>query len=266
MKQFFFISGLPRSGSTLLCNILAQNDSLYVSKATSGCHDILFNIRNQWDRLIEHQAEGVDHNQLKRVLQNVLNSYHSTDKTTIVDKGRGWLSLIEMTEFILGYTPKIIVPVRNVSEILSSFEKLWRNSTGSSQWNFEQNDYYKAQTVEGRCDIWSNADQPVGLAYNRVKDAISRGYKDKLLFLEFDELTSQPFQTIKKVYNYLDLPYFEHDFNNIQQYTSEDDVGVHRIPNLHTIRSQVRPVPHDSINILGKFLTDKYSNLELWKN
>lgn len=266
MKNFYLISGLPRSGSTLLCNILAQNQELFVSKATSGCHDILFNIRNQWDRLIEHQAEGVDYDQMKRVLQSALNSYHSTTKNNIVDKGRGWLSLIEMMEFILGYTPKIIVPVRNLNEILASFEKLWRNSTGFSQWNFEQGDYFKAQTVEGRCDIWSNQNQPVGLAYNRVKDAISRGYKDKLLFVEFDELTSQPFQTLQKVYSYLELPYFQHNFNNVEQYTKEDDEGVHRIPNLHSIRPTVNPVSHCSEKVLGKFLTDKYTNLELWRN
>ena len=266
MKSFFFISGLPRSGSTLLCNILAQNNELFVSKATSGCHDVLFNVRNKWDKLIEHQAEGVDYEQLKRVLQSVLNSYHSTDKNIVIDKGRGWLSLIEMTEFILGYTPKIIVPVRNISEILSSFEKLWRNSTGFSQWNFEQNDYFKAQTTEGRCDIWSSADQPVGLAYNRVRDAINRGYKNNLLFVEFDQLTSQPAQTLKTVYDYLELPYFQHNFNNVEQYTSEDDQGVHRIPNLHKIKPVVVPVPHDSDKILGKFLVDKYSNLELWRN
>jgi sulfotransferase len=266
MKNVYFISGLPRSGSTLLCNILAQNDNLFVSKATSGCHDILFNIRNQWDKLIEHQAEGVDHDQLKRVLQNVLNSYHSTDKNIIIDKGRGWLSLIEMVEFITGQTPKIIVPVRNISEILSSFEKLWRKSTGFSQWNFEQSDYFKAQTVEGRCDIWASAGQPVGLAYNRIKDAISRGYGDKILFLEFDELTSTPSQSLKTVYDYLELPYFQHNFKNIEQYTKEDDEGVHRIPNLHTIRPQILPVPHDSTKILGDFLANKYPNLELWRN
>ena len=257
MKNFFFISGLPRSGSTLLCNILAQNDNLFVSKATSGCHDILFNIRNQWDRLIEHQAEGVDYDQLKRVLTSVLNNYHTTDKNLLIDKGRGWLSLIEMMEFILGYTPKIIVPVRNLNEILSSFEKLWRKSTGFSQWNFEQSDYFKAQTVEGRCEIWSNQSQPVGLAYNRVKDAISRGYKNKLFFLEFDALTSTPAQTMKLVYDYLELPYFNHNFNNVEQYTKEDDEGVHRIPNLHSIRPIVNPVPHDSEKTLGKFLSDK---------
>jgi sulfotransferase len=266
MKKFFFISGLPRSGSTLLCNILAQNKEIFVSKATSGCHDVLFSVRNLWDKLIEHKAEGVDYDQLKRVLQSILNSYHSTDKNLVIDKGRGWLSLIEMLVFILEDTPKIIVPVRNLSEIFSSFEKLWRKNAGCSQWNFEQSDYFKSQTVEGRCDIWASNSQPTGLAYNRVKDAISRGYKDKLLFLEFDELTSQPHQAMKKVYNYLEIPQFKHDFNNIEQYTQEDDEGIHRIPDLHKIRPQVLPVRHDSVDIIGEQLTQKYSNLEIWRN
>lgn len=266
MKNFYLISGLPRSGSTLLCNILAQNKDLFVSKATSGCVDVLFNIRNQWDNLIEHKAEGVDYDQLKRVLQNVLNSYHSTDKNNIIDKGRGWLSLIEMTEFILGYTPKIIVPVRNLNEIFSSFEKLWRKNTGKTQWLLESEDYFSSQTVEGRCDIWANKTQVVGLAYNRVKDAISRGYKDKLLFVEFDELTSDPVNTMKKVYSYLDLKPFDHNFSNVEQYTKEDDENVHKISGLHDIRSKVEPIPHCCYEILGKNLSEKYKNLEIWRN
>lgn len=265
MKNFFFISGLPRSGSTLLCNILAQNPELFVSRATSGCHDVLFNIRNQWDNLIEHRAEGVDYERLRRILGVVINNYHDTDKKLIVDKGRGWLSLIEMAEFILGHTPKILVPVRDLSEILCSFEKLWRSSTGKTQWNFEKEDYFRAQTVEGRCEIWAGNNQPVGLAYNRVKDAISRGYGKRLLFVEFDELTCNPSGTMQAVYDYLGLPYHKHDFNNVQQVTKEDDEGVHRIPNLHTIRSVVAPVPRDSERILGANLAKKYSNLELWR-
>lgn len=265
-KTFFFISGLPRSGSTLLCNILAQNPEFFVSKATSGCHDVLFGIRNQWDNLIEHKAEGVDYDQLKRVLHNVLNSYHSTDKNVVIDKGRGWLSLIEMLEFITGKVPKILVPVRNLTEIFSSFEKLWRKTTGQSQWNFEKEDYFKAQTVEGRCDIWANQSQVVGLAYNRVKDAISRGYGDKLFFVEFDDLTSRPYQTMQSIYNYLNIPYYQHNFNHVDQVTKEDDEGIHRIPGLHTIRPTVEPVPRDSLQILGKELVEKYSNLEIWRN
>ena len=70
-KKIFFISGLPRSGSTLLCNILAQNPAFFVTKATSGCIEILFSIRNQWDRITEHQAEGINREQLRSVLKEI---------------------------------------------------------------------------------------------------------------------------------------------------------------------------------------------------
>lgn len=263
-KRFFFISGLPRSGSTLLCNILAQNPEVHVSKATSGLHDVLFGIRNQWDRLIEHQAEGTDYERLRRVLRGVFENYHDTDKNIIIDKGRGWLSLVEMAEFALGVPVKILCPVRDVAEILASFEKLWRNTTGKSQWNFEQNDYTLAQTVEGRCEIWSRRDQPVGLAYNRVKDAFARGHGDKIKLVEFTELTTNPSVTMSAIYTFLEMDYFTHDFSNVAQYTREDDENVHRIGGLHSIRAKVEPVPKSARAILGP-VAEKYRNLETWR-
>lgn len=266
MKCFFYISGLPRSGSTLLCNILAQNSNFYVSPSTSGCHDVLFNVRNQWDQLIEHQAGGIDYDQLKRVLKSILNNYHNTGKDVIFDKGRGWLSLIEMIEFIQDSKCKIIVPVRDINEILASFESLWRKSTGQTQWLFEKNDYFKSQTMEGRCEIWSSNNQPIGLAYNRVSDALNRGYKDRMLFVEFDDLTTNPGNTMKKIYEFIGIDYWDHNFNNVEQVTKEDDVNVHRIPKLHSIRNVVSPVEKKSLKILGPNLTQKYSNVEMWRN
>ena len=44
-KTFHFISGLPRSGSSLLANVLAQNPRFCVSP-TSGILDIMFMVRN----------------------------------------------------------------------------------------------------------------------------------------------------------------------------------------------------------------------------
>ena len=272
MRTHYFISGLPRAGSTLLCNILAQNTRFYVSPATSGCHDVLFNIRNQWDRLIEHQAEGINYDQLRGVMRAALDAYHVTDKPVVIDKGRGWLSLIEMLEFIHGVPErensspiKIIVPVRDIAEILASFEQLWRKSTGMTQWVFEQADYFKAQTVEGRCEIWAGQGQPVGLAYNRVKDALSRGHSKSMLFMEMDDLTRDPAATMRRVYEFLGEPSFEHNFANVQQVTKEDDVNVHRIPGLHTIRGVVAPVPKRALEILGPDLVRKYSDAEIWR-
>lgn len=264
-KTFYFISGLPRAGSTLLCNILAQNPAFHVSSATSGCHDVLFGIRNQWDTLIEHKAEGVNYDRLRGVMRASLDAYHGTDKQVVIDKGRGWLSLIEMIEFVTQSPAKVIVPVRDIAEILASFETLWRNSTGQSQWAFEKEDYFKAQTVAGRCDIWASASQPVGLAYNRLKDALDRGKRDSLLLVEMDDLAGNPQATMDRIYAFLGLPKFQHNFSNVQQYTQEDDAGVHRIPGLHSIRPNVAPVRRKALEVLGPDLVQKYSNLEIWR-
>jgi sulfotransferase len=47
-KTYHFISGLPRSGSTLLANVLAQNPR-FETTATSSILGIISNIREQWD-------------------------------------------------------------------------------------------------------------------------------------------------------------------------------------------------------------------------
>lgn len=264
-RSIFYLGGLPRSGSTLLCNILAQNPSFFVTKATSGCAELISRIKNNWDTIIEHKAEGINYNQLTNVLKGVLNSYHLTDKQYIIDKSRAWTGMIDTIKYITHSQPKIIVPVRNINEILASFEKLWRQSSGLSSWTFAPEDQPLAQITEGRCDLWANMKYPVGSSFNRIRDAIDRGYKKDLLFIEFDNLTQRPSYTMQKIYEYLELPFFNHNFDNVIQVTEEDDIGVHKIPNLHKIRPKVEPIPHYSHEILGKNLSDKYSNLEIWR-
>jgi sulfotransferase len=265
-KFIFYLGGLPRSGSTLLCNILAQNQSIFVSKATSGCAELLYRVKNMWDLIIEHKAEGINYDQISNVLKNILYSYHLTDKNYIIDKSRNWIGMLDTLNSIATNKPKIIVPVRNINEILASFEKLWRQSNGISSWSFGAEDFPAAVTTAGRCELWANMKYPVGLCFNRIKDAIERGNKSNLLFVEFDDLTQKPAKTMEKIYEYLELPLFHHDFDNVIQVTEEDDVGVHKIPNLHKIRPKVEAIPHYSYNILGKELAEKYSNLEIWRN
>jgi sulfotransferase len=261
MKRIIYLGGLPRSGSTLLCNILAQNTSIYVSKATSGCSDIFHTIKQRWPQLPEHIAEGINEKQMYAVMNATLQSYHNTFRETVIDKSRNWLSMFEEIEKATGEKPKIVAPVRNLTQILASFEKLWRKN----KWEFSTDDYFQAQTLEGRCDIWSREHQVIGVAYNRVKDIISRGHKDDVLFLEFDLLTSNPTRAMELVYNYLELPNYQHNFDYVEQYTQEDDLNVYGIPDLHTIRNKVQPVVDDSREILGDELHDKYSNLEVWR-
>jgi len=261
MAKIHYISGLPRAGSTLLANILAQNPDIHTTP-TSGCHDVLFGIKNNWDKLIEHQAskELADTKNLRRVLEATLNAYHDTDKPVIIDKGRGWGSMIEMIEFITGEKAKILVPVRSINQILSSFEKLHRKKVASGQ---QDGDYIRGQTVQGRVDMLLNNSNTVGLAYNRLRDVYQRGLGDRLHLIEFDALTHRSKEAMNAVYDFLGEPQFVHNFERVEQSTHEDDT-VHGM-DLHTIRQKVAPVEDDSAEILGKEITDKFSGSEFWR-
>jgi sulfotransferase len=256
-KTIHMISGLPRSGSTLLCNILAQNPEMH-STPTSACHEALFVLRNAWGEWVEHKAAKSLANNLQPVLNATINAYHNTDRPVIIDKGRGWLSLIELAEFALDRKVKIIVPVRGIPQILSSFEKLHRKTQAK-----DQGDYFQAQTIQGRAEHLLGAEQVLGLAYNRLKDAMMRGLGDRLCLVEFDDLTHNPKETLEDIYKFLELPNFDHDFSNVEQYTNEDD-SVHGM-NLHTIRKDVKPIKDDSVSVLGVNFCKQYNGTEFWR-
>ena len=263
-KTYHFISGLPRSGSTLLCNVLMQNPRFWAS-ATSGILDVMFGVRNQWDKLIEFRAmDPAESDAAKlRVLRGILDAYYAdVDRPVIFDKSRGWLAYLEMAEAVLEREVRVLVPVRDLRDVLASFELLWRKTSATRQMAQEPANYFQFQTVEGRCEVWCRADQPVGLAYNRVKDALARGFRDRMHFVEFEKLTRNPKRTMRRVYEFLGEEYFDHDFDHVEQVTFEND-EVHGIPNLHAIRSKITPVPPRWPGVLGD-IAEKYIRWELW--
>ncbi len=263
-KVINYIAGFPRSGSTLLCNILNQNPR-FNATATSGILDIVLAIRNQWENVNEFRAapnkEGKN-SVMKGILQNY---YEITDRPVVFDKSRGWVGNIELAEFVTGKKAKILVPVRNITDILSSFEKLWRIQSHEWQFPQEKTHYFDWQTVEGRADVWMRNDQPVGIAYNKIRDSLSRGFGDRLLFIEFEHLTNSPEHTMKQIYKFIDEEYFEHDFKNVEQTTSEND-DIHGIPGLHTIRPEIKPLISDAKDILGTDVMNKYKDAQFWRS
>jgi len=262
-KTIHFIAGLPRSGSTLLCNILNQNPKFHAT-STSGILEIVLAIRHQWENVTELRA-STNKAGKNAVIQGILRNYYElADRPVVFDKSRAWGAYIELAEFILQKPVKILVPVRCIVDILASFETLYRKSAHEWQFPQEKTHFSDWQTVEGRSDIWMRADQPVGIAYNRIRDAIHRGFQDRMLLIEFEHLTVAPEQTMRTVYNFLDEVYYYHDFDHVEQVTHEND-DIHGIPGLHTIRNKVEPFEVDAKAIIGEVAYDKYSNAEFWR-
>ncbi len=260
-KNFVFLGGLPRSGSTLLANILNQNPRFHATP-TSGLLEMLLIVRNNWNNITEFRATRNDLAKFRTLRAMLFAFYENIDKPFIFDKSRGWLAHLEMAESLLGHKAKVLVPVRDIRDVLTSFEKLWRKESASGQISQERENYAKFQTVEGRCDIWLQPAQPVGIAYNRIKDALRRGYADRMYFVFFDELTTKPGEVMRGIYEFLGEPYFDHDFRNVEQSTHEDDF-FHGFKDLHTIRNQVAPVATQWKEVLGPF-AEKYAKLNFW--
>ena len=255
-KTIHMVGGIPRAGSTLFINILAQNPRFDVTP-TSGIMGMAVMLRNQWEMQSEFKA-AYDEEVKVSAIRGLLNGYfHRSGRPVVFDKSRGWPNQIEMAERVLGRRIKILCPVRDIRDVLSSFEKLYRANKDIRPIPGEMQHPAQFLTVGGRCEVWSGLDQPLGASYNMVKDATKRGFKDRIHFVEFEKLTVSPKTTMRQVYEFLDEEPFEHDFNNVIQYTQEDDVW-HGYKDLHTIRPKVEAMEPQWPHIIGKDVADLY--------
>jgi sulfotransferase len=114
------------------------------------------------------------------------------------------------------------------------------------------------QTLEGRLNTWTAQDGLVGGTFNSIRDAVTRGHGHKFHFIDFEKITTQPEMTLRHIYEFLNEEYFDHDFNNVAQYTKEND-AEHGFTDLHTIRPQIAPVADDSKEILG-YMHEQFQN------
>jgi sulfotransferase len=243
-KRIVFLAGLPRSGSTLLANILAQNPRMYVTP-TSGIVDMLVQVRNSWDRNDAFQAANrqLSEEIKERVLKAMLQAYFAhAEQPVCIDKNRYWSEFLEMGAALVGGRDKVkvIVTVRDLRDVLASFENLYRKTSALGQLHQEANLALKFKTALGRVETFIDDGQPVGRAYNAIRDAVTRGWADCMHFVEYDALTKKPKETLAGIYNFLGEEGCEHDFDNVEQVTFEDDF-VYGFKDLHQIRAQVKP-------------------------
>ena len=262
MKSYNIITGLPRSGSTLLCNILNQNPKFHASE-TSALPRILIEIKRGWENIVENVAS----NNLeikKNVLKSIIDGYYQhQDKEQIFDKNRAWMSEPELLDTVFQKGNKVIITVRTLNDILASFEKLFRNNNGYFDITDKKNLGENFKTLDGRINLWASSNGPVGSTLIQLQEFLIRRNTD-VLIIEFDNLTRYPESVMKEVYKFLDIEYFEHDFNNVTQTTYEDD-RFHGMIGLHNINQVVKPVTSNAKSILGDALFKKYNGGEFWR-
>ena len=100
MKTLHFIAGLPRSGSTMLCNILKQNPDIH-SEAVSSLSSLVGSIHANWNGF-DTNKEYPNEVSKRGALSGVMDGYYKhIDKPIVFDKDRQWISQIGLLEDIL---------------------------------------------------------------------------------------------------------------------------------------------------------------------
>ena len=121
-KQIYFLTGLPRSGNTLLSSIVNKNKSVKIT-ANSILPTILYSLKELKNNNIF--LNFPDHKSFDNVLFNVFNNYYKNwNCDIIIDRGPwGTPANLNILKTIFDEL-KFIILHRPVLEILASFIKI----------------------------------------------------------------------------------------------------------------------------------------------
>jgi len=207
-KQYYYLCGLPRAGNTLFSSLMNQNPIISATANSPVCAILTSNEDLKNTELYKNYS---DEKSLDSISSKIIPNYYSGWKADVIIDRSVW-GLPEALHALKKFSPnpvKIIVLVRDIKEILSSFIKFsYSNDTNFIALSGETKDE-RCQFVmrnNGELHKWLRA------VYNLVKN-----HSESIHIVEYDDLTSNPKKTLDDVYDYLGLDKFEHNFNDIPQ-------------------------------------------------
>jgi sulfotransferase len=264
MKQkIFYQSSLPRAGSTLLQNLIGQNPDFHVTP-TSGMIDLVLGARIGYNGNKEAYAGDKDmwREGFYAFCREGLRGYteNLTGKPYILDKNRNWGSIYSLVNNIYP-NPKMLYMVRDLRAVFASMEKKFRANPDRDMGEVD-NAKLRGLTTQQRIEQWA-AGHPIGHAVPKLYQAILDKTAQKFLIIRYEDLCTNPEGMMQSIYNYLEVPYFKHNFDHIPQITVEDDT-VHGIYGDHTIRNTLGALPDDSREILGAYTCEWIYNSYTW--
>lgn len=253
ISKVFFQSSMPRSGSTLFQNLMGQNPDFYVTP-TSGVLELVFGARANYTNSPEFKAQDTELMAAgfkEFCKQGMLGYYNAiTDKKYVLDKSRGWgVYRPFLNEFYPD--PKIICLVRDLRSVVASYEKIYRKNPLKHD-SIRDDSTGRGTIVHKRVDEWMDTTATIGRAVERIAETQRLGHDDKILYVKYEELCLNPELEMKRIYEYLGVDYFQHDFENIEQITVEDDEVYGLTSDLHTIRKALRLDQPDYKQVLGQ--------------
>lgn len=268
-KTFYFMAGLPRSGSTLISTILNQNPKLYSGPSSPVVHTMVAieqSLSN--DELFTSYPKP---EQAREIIGSVLPTFYSDrQEPIIIDKNRSWPSRIEYIKGYFGIEPKIICPVRDTAEILTSFISLIRRNPFevNGRVNFIDEMLIKMNvplTDDNRCEFLASPQGLLGQSVEAIKKALMEGNERVIHFVEYNDLISNPQDTIEKIYDFLGENYYNHSFEGLENNNKENDIRTYGLSDMHEVRDTIQKTSNNPEDILSDDILSRCENTEFWR-
>ncbi|SDE74477.1 sulfotransferase family protein [Rhodospira trueperi] len=254
-----FISGLPRSGSTLLAALLRQNPRFHASMS-SGLHALvaanlqIMSAGSETSLLMSPE-------QRPRILRALFESYYAglTDRPVIFDTNRAWCARLPL---IADLFPKarVIACVRDVSWVLDSLERLIRRDPYENTRLFGGDG--GGATVYSRVETLTRPNRLVGYPWAALKEAFYGEQAERLLVVDYEYLCRAPEQVLRLIYGFLDEPWSDsHDFEHVAFDAPAFDEAL-GLRGLHRVKPRV--AFEERRTILPPDLFKKYRDMDFW--
>jgi sulfotransferase len=242
-KRVIYVTGLPRAGSTLLCQLLGIHPKVYSVGHSSPLQQVFENLRHQVsDNPFLLSQLDVDFDLTYRRLLNAYRGYLNgwfaeTDLPWVVDKNRGWLGMMETVKLI---DPdfKMIVCLRDPVQILGSIEAQHRKTI-----LLDFPDHLAPNQVYPRADLLFKNEGVIGgplKAIENLQDIMDEEAKQHIFYLSFEALVAKPQEVMSALFSWLGLPAYTIDPENLPVKPHESD-SYYRFKYRHKTHAKIRP-------------------------
>ena len=165
---------------------------------------------------------------------------------------------------------KIICPVRDTAEILTSFISLIRRNPFevNGRVNFIDEMLIKMNvplTDDNRCEFLASPQGLLGQSVEAIKKALMEGNERVIHFVEYNDLISNPQDTIEKIYDFLGENYYNHSFEGLENNNKENDIRTYGLSDMHEVRDTIQKTSNNPEDILSDDILSRCDNTEFWR-
>lgn len=265
-KTYNFLSGLPRSGNTLLSAILNQNPRFY-SSPLSPLAEYLYQTDGSLN-MEECLRNDENASRTSYLLKTTTDTfYEDVKKPVIFDRNKNWTSPANF-DLILKYInlePKIIFTVRNYLDVLASHcllgeETIMREINSQGLYiNYHMPKYDKM------AEYVSRVNSPLDLSMMSIRHALSPEVRPYVHFVEYDDLINVPEKTMNNIYEFLGEEKFNHNFGNIQKIENDNEERANLAIHTHRVHKTIQPSTTNPKELFSDYILNKYSGYNIWR-